>query len=271
MKGFSVIMPTYNQRAYIRRAILSLIQQSYPEWELIIVDDGCTDGTKEQITDYLDSYPNITYLRIETNQGMGYAINQGLAVAKYNHIAYLPSDDFYYVDHLKDIKEKFEESKEAVLVYTGMKYDLNDTVAQPGNYQTLGFREGYSLQLVQTAHFKTEDKWLERKEWVTENLASMFWDKLEGKGDFVPTNKVSCDWTNHPYQRHKLIFERHGGSVNHYRKYYKTKGPIKIRISDFKFIDEVELYKNARKKIEPKRDSLKILLVGELAFHPDRI
>lgn len=271
MKGFSVIMPTYNQSAYIRRAILSLIQQSYREWELIIVDDGCTDNTKDIIADYLEVYPMITYIRSETNRGMGYAINQGLNIAKYDHIAYLPSDDFYYVDHLNDIKEKFEESTDTVLVYTGMKYDLNDTVAQPGNYQTLGFRDGYSLQLVQTAHQKTEDRWMEREEWITENLASMFWDKLKEKGTFVPTNQISCDWTNHPYQRHKLIFEKYGGSVNHYRSYYKTTKPLKMRISDFKFIDEEELYKNARKPIQTAKDALKILLVGELAFHPDRI
>lgn len=271
IKGFSVIMPTYNQSSYIRRAILSLIQQSYKEWELIIVDDGCTDKTKDVINDYLEAYPNIVYIRNESNRGMGYAINQGLAIAKYGHIAYLPSDDFYYVNHLKDIKEKFEESPDTILVYAGMKYDLNDTVSWSENYKTLGLRAGYSLQLVQTAHLKTEDKWMERDEWVTENLDFMYWDKLKEKGDFVPTNKISCDWTNHPYQRHKLIFERYGGSVNHYRKYYKTKNPVKIRISDYKFIDEEELYKNARKKIKQSKDSLKILLVGELAFHPDRI
>ena len=46
--GFSIIMPTYNQSEFIRRAILSVIEQTYASWELIIVDDGCTDGTEDK-------------------------------------------------------------------------------------------------------------------------------------------------------------------------------------------------------------------------------
>lgn len=270
--GFSVIMPTYNQSEYIRRAILSLLRQSYGQWELIIVDDGCTDDTKENIEDYLEKYSNIVYLRNKENKGMGYTINQGLAVAKYNYIAYLPSDDFFYVNHLIDLKEIFEQSSDVVLVYSGMKYDLDDTAAShPLKYETLGLREGYSLQLVQTAHRKTNDKWLERQEWVTDNLYRMFWQKLMDKGAFVPTGSISALWTDHPNQRHKIISEKYGGGVNHYRSFYKVNDPIKIQVSDYKFTDEEEIYKNFRRKIIPSKDSLKILVVGELAFNPDRI
>lgn len=264
-------MPTYNQCEYILRAILSLVKQSYNQWQLIIVDDGCTDDTKESVEYYLKTYPNIVYVRNQTNEGMGHAINQGLAIAKYDYIAYLPSDDFFYVNHLKELKEKFEESRDVILVYSGMKYDLNDTVAHPTDFETLGLREGYSLQLVQTAHRKTEDIWLERGEWVTDNLYVMFWSKLLDKGAFVPTNTISSYWTNHPGQRHKIISEKYGGGINPYRSFYKVKAPIRIRVSDYKFTDEEEIYKKFRRKIAPSSDSLKILIVGELAFNPDRI
>lgn len=269
--GFSVIMPTYNQSEFIRRAILSLVRQTYTNWELIIVDDGCTDQTGEIINDYLETYANIVYIRNQTNKGLGYAINQGLVAAKYDCIAYLPSDDFFYVNHLADLKDKLEESEKVILAYTGMKYDLDDTVVHPDKFETLGVREGYSLQLVQTAHRKTEDRWLERSEWVTDNLQLMFWHQLMDKGVFVPTNKVSAYWTNHPGQRHKIISEKYGGGINHYRSFYKVKEPIKIRVSDYKFTDEEEIYKNFRREVQPSTDSLKILLVGELAFNPDRI
>lgn len=53
VKGFTVIMPTYNQAAFIRRAILSLQRQTYSNWELIIVNDGCTDETEKFISDFL--------------------------------------------------------------------------------------------------------------------------------------------------------------------------------------------------------------------------
>lgn len=53
INGFSVIMPTFNQASFIRRAIFSLERQTYPNWELIIVNDGCTDETEKFISDYL--------------------------------------------------------------------------------------------------------------------------------------------------------------------------------------------------------------------------
>lgn len=82
MHGFSVIMPTYNQSSFIRRAIFSLQKQTYEEWELIIINDGSTDETEFFIADFLDS-PKITYIKNEENMGLSYAINQGLDVAKY--------------------------------------------------------------------------------------------------------------------------------------------------------------------------------------------
>lgn len=105
---FSVIMPTYNQCSFIRRAIISLMQQTYKECELIIINDGCTDETEEYIADYLED-PCVTYIINKENTGLGYALNQGLDVAKYDYIAYLPSDDYYYENHLETIKEEFEE------------------------------------------------------------------------------------------------------------------------------------------------------------------
>lgn len=92
MEGFSIIMPTYNQAHFIRRAILSVLEQTYKCWELIIIDDGCTDSTERYIQDFLGN-SHIRYLRNEVNQGIGYSINRGLEVAKYDLIAYLPSDD----------------------------------------------------------------------------------------------------------------------------------------------------------------------------------
>lgn len=115
--GFSIIMPTYNQSEFIRRAILSVVEQSYTSWELIIIDDGCTDDTQENVKDYLEAYTNIVYIRNQVNKGMGHAINQGLEVARYSYIAYLPSDDFFYINHLRDLKERFDESEDIVLVY----------------------------------------------------------------------------------------------------------------------------------------------------------
>jgi glycosyltransferase involved in cell wall biosynthesis len=268
--GFSVIMPTYNQASFIRRAILSLKRQTYIRWELIIINDGCTDNTEDFIIDII-SDTKVRYIKNKINQGLGYAINQGLNLAKYDYIAYLPSDDFYYENHLEHLKNKFAESKEIVLAFSGMKFDNKDSLNMIQRYQTNYIREEYCLQLVQTAHRKTNDRWLERNEFVTEDLYIMFWNKMIDKGRFIFTDTITCHWSNHPYQRHKIIGEKYGGCLNLYRVYYKVAEPLKIRLSRYKFVDERNIYSQFRHKNVKKKDGLKILIIGELSYNPERI
>jgi glycosyltransferase involved in cell wall biosynthesis len=264
--GFSVIMPTYNQASFIRRAIISLQNQTYKNWELIIINDGCTDNTEEYLSCLLDD-PKITYIKNDKNQGLGYALNQGLDRAKYDYIAYLPSDDFYYKNHLESLKEKMEQYEDIVLIYSGMKYATTDTMNFFSDNETKRIRKDYCLQLVQTAHKKTADRWVEREEWVTEDLFLMFWSKLLNKGAFAATQDITCFWTNHPFQRHKIVAEKYRGGLNYYRLFYQVNKPIKLRVSKYKFTDEEYLYKDFRARVKPNAHPLKILLVGELAYN----
>jgi glycosyltransferase involved in cell wall biosynthesis len=267
---FSVIMPTYNQGSLVRRAILSLQKQTYTQWELIIVNDGCTDDTEDFIRDIIVD-TRVKYIKNSVNQGLGYAINQGLNMATYDYIAYLPSDDFYYENHLECLKNKFVESDEIVLAFNGLKFDNKDSIYMTQKYQTNHIREGYCLQLVQTAHKKTNDRWLERNKFVTEDLYIMFWHKLIDTGRFASTGIVTCHWNNHPYQHHKIAGEKYGGCLNFYRSYYKVPEPLKIRLSKYKFVDESKVYAQFRHKNRKKKEGLKILLVGELSYNPERI
>lgn len=269
--GFSVIMPSYNQAAFIRRAILSLQRQTYSHWELIVVNDGCTDDTDFYLEDFL-SDERISYIKNKRNMGMGYAINQGLNIAKYKYIAYLPSDDFYFKDHLQTIYDIFQKTDDIALVYSGLQYDSNDTLYRTSKTEDKKGRLNYCLQLVQTAHKSTDDRWLERSEEVTEDLFVMFWHKLLNRGVFAMTNQISCYWTSHPKQRHCVIGEKYGGGLNKYRRFYNVNVPIRMRVSKEKFIDERSLYQNFYETtVFKENESLKILLVGELAYNPERI
>lgn len=269
-KGFSVIMPTYNQAHFIRRAILSLQQQTCTNWELIIINDGCTDNTEFFISDFLAD-PNIKYIKNNRNQGIGYAINQGLDIAEYEYIAYLPSDDFYDKNHLETLKEKLDESEEIVLAFSGIRYDESEDPGFLLYRQSEGVRMNYNLLLVQTAHRRTPDRWIERDEYVSDDLFFTFWRKLTNKGVFVPTRQTTCEWTNHPNQRHRITSERFGGGLNRYRHYYRVQKPIKMRATSYKTIDENLMYKPFRDKKSLSKDYLKILLVGELAYNSERV
>jgi len=268
--GFSVIMPTYNQAFFIRRAILSLQYQTYTQWELIIIDDGSTDSTYDHIKDLID-HTKIKYIRYEQNMGMGYAINRGLDLAQYDYIAYLPSDDYYYENHLENLKKVFGmDNNNIVLAFSGLNFNDNDAFEPRYYTEEKTLAKGYCLQLVQTAHKKTSDRWIERNELVTEDLYIMFWVKLADKGCFVPTYEITAKWTCHPHQRYKLISETYRGNIYKYKSYYKVTERIRIRMSKQKIIDETELYKPL-KTVKVNNPTLKILIIGALSYNPERI
>lgn len=271
VEGFSIIMPTYNQGYFINKAILSVKRQTYAKWELIIIDDGSNDITSQIVSPHLaDS--RIHYIQYSKNQGMGHALNRGLEVSAYDHIAYLPSDDFYDENHLESLKQTFDKDDTIVLVYSGIRYKDSDSLLYNKDTRTHTCRKDYCLQLVQTAHKKTKDRWTERENLITENLFIMFWNKLICKGKFMPTQQITAQWVNHPFQRHKICSETYGGSINWYRSHYKVDIPLKIRMSKYKTIDELELYDSLKSTIKRNTESsLKILIIGCLLYNPERI
>jgi len=247
LKGFSVIMPTYNQASFIRRAILSLQNQTYKQWELIIINDGCTDNTEEVLSDFfIDN--RIRYIKNAENQGLGYALNQGLDAAFYDYIAYLPSDDFYYENHLEAMRTKYEAERNLFLIFSCIMAGAKDSIINNSTNTKRGLLPNHPLQLVQVTHRKTTERWVERKEWISEDLFQMFWRKLLKHGAFFKINEITCHWTVHPYQRHKILGEKYGGNLNYYRQYYQIKKPVKIKVSSQKTVDEIEIYKSFHKK-----------------------
>ncbi len=99
MPTVSVITPVYNGERYLRAALDSLLAQTYPDWELVIVDDGSTDGTPDILASYSDR--RIVKLR-QPNSGEAAARNAGLANAHGEYIAFLDADDLYLPTALAD-------------------------------------------------------------------------------------------------------------------------------------------------------------------------
>src|SRR5262249_15626438 len=89
----SVILPAYNHAAYIEEAVRSVLAQTWPDVELIVVDDGSTDGTLERARELAAQYPQRMRVIAQANQGAHVAINRGLAEARGDYLAILNSDD----------------------------------------------------------------------------------------------------------------------------------------------------------------------------------
>ena len=93
MPVVSVIMPVYNSERYVAEAIDSVLAQTFTDFELLIVDDGSTDGSAEIIRSYETLDRRVRFLRLNQNSGQGPALNAGLAVATGAYITNMDSDD----------------------------------------------------------------------------------------------------------------------------------------------------------------------------------
>ncbi|MCG3707682.1 glycosyltransferase family 2 protein [Aliarcobacter butzleri] len=108
---FSIITPTYNRAHTIERAIKSMKEQTYENWEMIISDDGSTDNTEELLKKYLREDSRIKYIKAEKNGGVGKARNIGFQNISDNTdwIGFLDSDDIFVDNALELMKKKIEE------------------------------------------------------------------------------------------------------------------------------------------------------------------
>lgn len=111
----SIIMPSYNTGQYISKAVQSVLNQTYKNWELIIVDDCSTDNTDEAAARYKDE--RIRYHKNEKNSGAAVSRNYALQMAKGKWIAFLDSDDIWFPDKLEK-QIKFMENNSFHFSYT---------------------------------------------------------------------------------------------------------------------------------------------------------
>lgn len=124
-------MCTYNRERYIRRAIESVLNQTYDDLEFIIVDDGSKDNTKDIIESYQDK--RIKYYPLERNSFYCYAANYGLQFCQGEYIAFMNSDDIWLPEKLEKQLRYLQEHQECKACFTALtlidneENDISDT------------------------------------------------------------------------------------------------------------------------------------------------
>lgn len=128
--AFSVVIPSYNRRATLGRAIASALAQSLPPCEVIVVDDASTDGTAAWVRQH---HPDVTLIELPANGGAAAARNAALRRVRGDAVAFLDSDDWWEPAHLATLAAALERTPSAAMAVSDVHMVLNYG-PQPGSY-----------------------------------------------------------------------------------------------------------------------------------------
>jgi len=147
----SVIIPCYNGEEFIREAIESVISQTYQKWELIVIDDGSTDNSKE-IVDKYRTGQRIKCIQHDTNKGIAKASNTGIKLARGDYLAFLDQDDVWLPNKLEVQVNCLKNQQEDIgMICTGMVF--TDEKLKPQRIFK-GFRDDDQKELVKNIYLQ---------------------------------------------------------------------------------------------------------------------
>ncbi|MBQ6589111.1 MAG: glycosyltransferase family 2 protein [Butyrivibrio sp.] len=157
----SIIVPVYNAAKYIEKTITMVSEQTYKDWELILVDDASTDGSADLIEDIIASQgKRIRLIRKSVNEGAAAARNSGIDASAGRYIAFLDADDVWRPEKLEKQIAFMEQTGAAFSFHS---YEFGDEEANPTGRvvrapQTLKFRQALSRTVIftTTVMFDTE-------------------------------------------------------------------------------------------------------------------
>jgi len=168
---FSLIIPVYNVEQYLQDCLNSVVEQTYPHYEVICVNDGSTDGSLAKLEEHQRKYPHITIIS-QSNKGLSAARNAGIQLAKGDYIFFLDSDDWIEPNTLKILAEK--QSGEDLVCFNGRRYFEDGTTEVPDNgieeTQLTGWEYYNKYALVSRKfHFVCSVLRIYRREYLLEN------------------------------------------------------------------------------------------------------
>lgn len=261
MEKISCIITTRNRLELLQRAVKSVLEQDYDNKELIIVDDGSNDGTKEWCESLKDENPSkVKYLRIpkEDSKGGNYARNLGIKASSGNFIAFLDDDDEWLQAKLSSQVSMMNANNECVVVYGGA---INEIIDKEGkiHYKEVSVNKYYTGDVskkILTSIFTTTSVLMVRREALfevglfDENLK--FWQEYELSirlaqlGTFLATEKPLINYRVNIFDANRLT-----------NKYYAWKEAVKyIRNKHKNLYKQLTLFEKFKAKALVWRDAV---------------
>ena len=139
----SVVIPTYNRKTVLENAIRSVLDQTYKNIEIIVIDDASTDNSEDVVRAFQDS--RIRYIKLEKNGGPSKARNVGINEAKGKLIAFQDSDDFWYENKLDEEMQEMQKDENCQMVFCKYKYNSSSDRVVPidDDFSLMPGKEGF--------------------------------------------------------------------------------------------------------------------------------
>ena len=170
-------MPTYNDEKHIASAIQSVVNQSYTDWELLIMDDGSKDNTNQIVNSY--NLPNIKYIRSQKNNGPGFSRNALLNSFNSDYACWLDSDDMMSSNRIEknlfNIKDKDILYSQFVKMNDLDKYSKQPNIINVDLYSKDNFQSLKNNTACATGFFKKTLKKIKFKEDITLGSEDVLW------------------------------------------------------------------------------------------------
>lgn len=141
----TVFMAAFNGEAYIEKAVQSVLDQSFTDFELLIINDGSTDRTPDIVHKFTD--PRIRFIHNDSNRGLTFTRNRGIEEAKGQYIAILDCDDLAMPDRLK-VQTGFLNSNPEIAMCGGQAITIDESGEQTGNLNVIAGDKDISPELV---------------------------------------------------------------------------------------------------------------------------
>lgn len=261
----SIIVPCYNQAEYIAETLESIVQQTYQNWECIIVNDGSPDNTDEVVSQWIKKDNRFQYLK-KTNSGVCDTRNKGIEKAKGKYILPLDADDKIAPQYISDAIDEFERDKSIKLIYCNKilfgvvnsqkpcpPYSFEKMLSENLIHHAAIFKKsdfdqtnGYNLNM----HDGLED-W---DFWLTLLNSQDKVIKLDGFYYFYRIKSISRSTEIDVEKNERLILQIFKNNQDKYLEYYN---PVRDHINHLYYKNELKLLQNSKE-----------YKLGKLFFYP---
>jgi len=200
----SIVLPTHNGSRYLEQALKSCVDQTYPNWELIVVDDASTDRTPRILAHFVKADSRIRSIRHEQNRKLPAALNSGFELAKGEYLTWTSDDNLYRPRAIERMVAYLERRPQISLVYTD--YSVIDDA---GNVTT---QEKVAPPDLLTSCNPVGACFMYRRE-VYEELGGYATDLFLAE-DYEFWVRVSCAFKMEPLHEDLYLYRRHDSSLS---------------------------------------------------------